>query len=520
MTGQEPSPALIADLSAAYSIQLAQDIIKFESAPFSRVVERVEVDHSRCQREIHIEWDLPSFVEVLGGGTARVLQPNILSTVESAVSEILVPVILIRKGQLLNGLKLQNSDGSVIHICGRSEARRHTQLLLSYAWIEFAGDRSVRHRLQGVDGQEVERLAAIYRSIAVVNSKEADGRLAAIVPQIEHILSVNGQNVPTQARAALRRLTLTGRYFARRYFFWARITTYPGAHTGIVVTFSTRFAAEYGVPGELRHRFFKKLIAKLSRLIGQSPFLIRVPVSRHALTDSYHFELTTAEDVYISWQSFVLEEDIKQGKNLQEQADAFAALARRDGGSTEGSDEVGGSLSHLYVHKLPAVPHNQVYASIQLKERPPGTTSVAAVLGVFAAAAVWLFYVLWGQMVRSETQGIDIGAIFIALPGLGAVWFSRAFQYSDRSRVPIPARVALGAVGLGASYSLFHVLVRRGICSKGDCPRWIEDLCSRPFLLCVAIALSLAALIALVTRILIHLDYRRCQRIVNNKYGR
>lgn len=334
---------------------------------------------------------------------------------------------------------------------------------------------------------------------------------------------VNGVNLEFKTDGeGLRRALSVGRYFTKRYLFWVRVEARPGSYLRIEYSYRTRFAAEYEAK-KLNNLF--GLVSVVKKFVGQEPSYLLIPVSRHGLTDSYHFEIQVPEDSYITHQSFALESD--KGKSLKKQKENFRNYAAKEGSAVEGDDEAGGSFAHLYAHKLPSRVGEQVFASIHVRERPPGTTAIVLWLSVFSAISAAILHLLWPSITRVDLRGIDLAAIFAALPGLAAAWFSRIFQNEGRYRVPMVSRAGLMLSGIGTVYLIVAVLLQRGLCGVGDeqsgrppCPRWAEAVSSQNGLLIAMCLLSALALVLFVARVQMHVKYRNCQKVAVGKYGR
>jgi hypothetical protein len=264
------------------------------------------------------------------------------------------------------------------------------------------------------------------------------------------------------------------------------------------------------------------LLGGVKRFIGQEPNHYLIPVSRHGLASSYHFEMTIPDDCYVRSQGFVLEQD--RSRSQKRQRENILKLASRTGGHIQGEDEAGAAFAHLYAYRLPSQVGNQVYASVALEERPPGTTAVVLWLAAFATMAAAVLYTVWPQVNQVDLRGIDIAALFAALPGVAAAWFSRAFQHEGRFRVPLVSRFGLAATGVSAALLVVIVLLRRGVCGgvgpNSTCSPFVDAISSRSVLLGLLAFLAALTVCLLSIRVAMHVRYRRCQGRVFAKYSR
>jgi hypothetical protein len=140
----------------------------------------------------------------------------------------------------------------------------------------------------------------------------------------------------------------------------------------------------------------------------------------------------------------------------------FKEHYRVNGACVSGMDEAGGPVAHLYARDLPATADNKLYAYARVRERPPGSTALVMWLTALTAGFLWFYYLIWDWLVSSDTKGIDLASLSVALPGVASIWFSRAFREDVRTRVPLVSRFGLlFAVAALVTSAVMWLVVRR-----------------------------------------------------------
>ncbi|SDP90173.1 hypothetical protein SAMN05421507_119122 [Lentzea jiangxiensis] len=499
-------------LRNAYAVRLAFDLLTQDTTPLSRVVEHVHIALGSCRRDVTFEWDLPPLIEKLP--TKNPELKELLERYQEKMDDLVIPLIPIRKGRILSKFDIQNSDGTAVYLCDRHEAKSYTKRLLTAAWTQFEDSLTVAPT--DVQRKELSACGSDYIKIAELDASAAKDTLADVAQRV-HNLNLRFTD------DGRRRVLHLGRYFAKRYVFWLRLNAKPGTRVRLDFSYRHRFAADYE-PKQISNFF--GLLSWVKQFIGQEPSRHVVPISFHGLTRGYHFELEVPQDCYVTSQHFMLEGD-RNRRRVRQRA-SFDAHAKSYGASIAGEDESGGSFSHLYAHNLPSVVRKQVYASVHVAERPPGTTAIVLWLSVFAALSAVMLTRLWNALAATDLQGIDIAALFVALPGLAAAWFARVFQHEGRYRVPFVSRAGLAITGLATAYLVVAVLLRRSVCAPNKstgafgefCTTGFQQVSSAPLLAVVTWVLLSTTLLLTAMRVGMHMRYRLHQSKIVGRYGR
>lgn len=517
------SPALSAatmkNIAHAYSLRLAWNFTSLQETLYARIVERVTIGVGSCTRQVTVDWVLPTLKEALTGPLSS-LSATEVDDATSRLQKIAVPIILIRKGQLLTDLSIKSEDSSPVFLCGKEVAERFTERVLTFAWTEL--ENSLVNKIgQAATEQHRDLLAELgkrYVAAFRMDMTSSDRELVSIAAEIKRIAAANETMIP------LRQMLQVARYFTRRHVFWVQLSAKPGDSIRLYYSFVTRFAPEYD-PVDGRHTILAAL-GKLRRFLGQTPSVLAIPISRSGLAQSYHFEMDIPHDCYVRRQAFVLETNLGDRPKLQDKA--MEAYCSKHGSCIAGSDEAGGSFAHMYAYDLPPEVKNQMYAHVSFSERPPGATAVVLWMLLFATFASGIYYGLWDQVTASDSRGVDVGALFVALPALAVVWFASSFREETRRRVPLISRVGIGVIALATIYSLFSILVNRSICvgktADGSilppCPAAVENLVTSRGMLITFVVLLAASVVMILYCTIRHVTYRRHQRRILGKYGR
>jgi hypothetical protein len=507
-------------VSRIYSMRLAYSFTTLGNRIYDRVIERVKIEPGTIRRNISVDWKLPPLCQAVSG-ISDDLSTDALGEVLPQLSTVVVPVTIMRRGQLLTDLSITNEDGSPVYICGKTEAESYTEAVLLFAWNGF--EEEIRNQLNHAQGNGtkpdfLEGLGKSYIEIYKLDDATSNLELAKITQKLETLGVLNFTKTP------ISQLLQIARYFTRHYVFWAQVKSAPGQRLRLNYSFVTRFAPEYSLAEN--KKLLHAVVGKVRRFLGQNPSSYLVPISRHGGSHSYHFEASAPKDLYVQRQVFITEELV--GKSVEEQDNLLTKKYSECGAEISGMDEIGGPLVHLYANKLPTEVRNQMFALVRFGERPPGTIAAVLWMLIFSTLATGIYYTLWEQIIRSESQDIDFSSLFLALPALTVVWFSRAFNDETRYRVSLLSRAFVGIVAFATLYALFTILTRRGICSGqatdhqplSPCPTWIENITSQSALLVVFILLVVATVSAIVYRIVSHVRYQNYQRTIFNKYGR
>jgi hypothetical protein len=499
-------------IAAAYSTKLVFDLIEAYERPFSRVVEKVEVDHGECRRNLTIDWRLPTLEEALPDHR-HVNDDRFIARFKELNPVLAVPVYLMRKGRLMNNFVAESSAGEDLYICGQDEWGERMRLMLSSIWT-LVDEAPCGH---GHRPHLVTRARDEFYGLPLKSSDDAPAIVNSVVDKLKHsgVLLIPG---------LLERIRYIGRYVAKRHIIWLHLPCLPGDGTRLTLSYRTRFTAEYSprrsasADPAKSHRY-RRTLDRVRRIVGQEPYEFAVPLSMNSLCRSYHFHMPAPAATYFTAQRFILEKNLYHSET--EQARSFRKYYRVNGAYVGGKDEAGGPVAHLYARELPATVGDQLYAYTRVRERPPGTTALVMWLCLLAAGFLWFYYMTWQRLMVSDTHGIDVAALFVALPGIASIWFSRAFRDDVRPRVPLVSRLGLVLVGFSGFYSLLAILVRRGICQEANaCPGLLTTVFSQLLLLIFACALTGMSGWLIVRRISFHRDYQKLQNNVIDRYLR
>jgi hypothetical protein len=507
--------ARIMKVSNAYSTSLAFDLLEAYSRPFKRVVEDVRVDHGQCRRQLTVDWRLPTLAEALPGDRDAEDERFAAAFAEHGAG-LVVPVLPMRKNDMMNEFSATGPNGERLYVCGQDEGVHHTSLLLStlWQWVERTAKA-----LTSAQAAMLAKARDAFFALPALPTRKARDRVSEVLENLERLKA----RLDSTARD---RIVLVARYMARHHIIWMRIPGNPGDSLRLTLSYQTRFAAGYsplrgGTKGLGNYHFLRRMVDWSRRVTGQEPYRFAIPVWMSALCQSYHFQMSAPPAMYFASQRFTLESNLHQSRD--EQHVALQEHCEGNGAYVSGEDEAGGPVAHLYARDLPATADNRLYAYMQVRERPPGTTALVMWLALLTAGFLWFYFFVWRWLVSSDTQGIDLASMSVALPGVASLWFSHVFREDVRTRVPLVSRLGLLMVGVATLYSLLTVLVRRVICTATEakpstCPAPLNEVFSRQGLVGVAGLVTVVAVWLLVRRISFHRHYQRLQANAIRRY--
>ncbi|GLY36262.1 hypothetical protein Amsp01_022860 [Amycolatopsis sp. NBRC 101858] len=503
---------LALELAKAYSTALAISMINENDRPFSRISESVEIDHGECRRRLTIDWHLPTLAEALHSDP-RMQDSATIRSFNELNPTLVLPIFIARKGRLMNHFCVEDPAGTKLYLCGQREGQERTQIMLRVFW-EVVG---LTPPGSSYTAGRLEELGHKYLEVPAMDADAAEARVGHVVSELRTL------GLPFYPEA-LGRLKYVGNYMAKRHLIWLHLTARPGQAVRLSVSYRTRFSADYSPkPPKGRYQpksIFKQLDEGARRAVGQEPYEFRIPLSMHSLCTSYHFTQTAPAGTFFLEQRFAYEQTLTMPKTHQR--GTFEESLRKSEAITQGENEAGGPVAHLYARNLPSKVGDQVYAYTLLRERPPGTTALVMWLTLFASIFFWFFWRIWDGLVFDDTKGIDVAALFVALPGLASIWFSRAFKDDIRPRIPLVSRIGLLAVGMSAFYALLGVVVRRGVCSPGSvvCTPELMAVFSRDALLGVALLLSVLTVWLFARKWRFQKSYQVLQKNIIDPYSR
>lgn len=488
-----PAPgSALSHADVVYAIMLARTLFIDYSRRYSRVVEKLSLGVDSCSRDIRTTLLLPSLDDL--GYPDEGLEPR----------RVIIPLTIMRRGQLYTGLTYTSESGPV-RIISRANSSRLTRGMLGAEWSRalksLTDDDRIAHG-------RIERLNRDVQPL-LVEVIEATPRVSrAAVTQVERhwsdaLASIFVADGPTadQVECFASFLAVAAR-LSRRNILWAEL---KGQHPGDVVEFtysySTRFAGEYGSVFRKQNRLAKAYGA-WKRFVGQPPSKIVVPISRHALTRSYH--VTMEAPAYCFFNEFSFVDQLAAHSS----ATAFQERAVSAGAQVGGVDEAGGATGHLYCYMMPSADRVHPAVRAHLMERPPGATASVAWLASFALGSA--AFLAWRYEDILGPQSSQWSVIALAAPGIAALWFGQLLQSDTRRLLAVVARLALmSTVAVSALIAGMIIIADSG---GTVLYRW-------PFVWIICLTHLPITLAVWQQRVRFHMCYRRHQIRISRKYG-
>jgi hypothetical protein len=458
-----------------------------DTRPIKRAYEIVELRHGSVLRTITVTIRTPS--ENRFGGA--------IDEARKIRGRFYVPLTAARRGQLLNSLKVLDESGAAVQVLHRSDSKRMIQLVLAMGWR-----RTFELPTEGPP--ERKKLAKLRRrvlSIPQLPASVAPQEASAVLQQLR-------SDMPEGMRAdikALERLKQLIDYFAKQTIVWVVVDGVPGQT--FVLSYSYEFPystarltprnklvderirlQEKGGPwSRLRRgvlwigvvlrasREHPDSLEFLRRAMGQPPNDLVVPIGALHLAESYHFGAEVPEGNYVYKQRLIVRE--RNGHDTpgpaKEFRDEFADELSGEA-SYRGDATSGGTCAHLYTYRVKAKEDKPVYASIEFRERPPGTTGLTLTVGrvvlglnIFLAASFLL-------LVQLGESAVDVVAIFLTVPAFATLWLGRSLNTDTESasRAPLLSRIANITFGLLSAFNALALMLAIAVREAAHHPGW------------------------------------------------
>ncbi|MEV4704040.1 hypothetical protein [Actinoplanes sp. NPDC049316] len=369
------------DPSGVLQVQMLVLGVTRPAAFRQRVVERYDVGHRVLRQQMTLDVSIPA-------------QLNVAEPAPDADQrEILFPLLVPPKGQLVDNLCVADSDGARIPVLAYSEylstvARAlRTLLLIAY------NARTLPPEAQQAEASALR--AVMRRDHEPVDSSAADLLRNLRVPR------------PGVARLAARLVEkLAGHY--------AVLVSVPYPSTG-------RFVLQYErtITPALKLRRCEKgkrlswLRARLRVLLGARPVDISLTLEQAWASHSYHLLVDGGDGIYVGHQKAPdLATFFDRGMQLKNGAMKPYYRFRRRAGQ---------SYAHFYCREFaePAAGRPVPVIRFRFYEVPPGSTLRALVAAFSAALLVWIIGFV---MSRQPELDSDAPAYLLAFPAVAAAW--------------------------------------------------------------------------------------------------
>lgn len=498
-------------IEESYFLRLGMNLV--EGKPiYDRIIERVTLEGGYGTWEVSLDGLLPTLGEAFPS-----FDDKLLDAVHARMKTVAVPLLVLLPGQLLTGLSVTSPDDVTVRLSGHVETRRRRDQMFSFAWQLF--EEGIRPHLKPEVADASEDLGSLgrrHKGCRLLDPAKAVAEAKAIAGEMGRLADVTSQPVELLIDQMVRFVE----YLTRHRLLWAEVgKARPGDRLRLSYSYITPYAHDVssGPVGLVRRN-----LGRARSFVGQDPMTRTIPAVRVGHARSYHFETTVPPDCYVRGQSFVLSDEPLDGaggrteKGDRTEAVDWKGHVAEHGATTVGVDTAGQPFVHLYARDLPQHATRPIQARITFAERPPGTTAVVLWMLLFATSASGAYWFLWEQVTRAESRGVDLAALFVALPALALIWFARALRDDVRPRLPLVSRLGMVCTGLGSVYALASVLVYRSICvdkafdgnALGRCPWGVKGLFGSVGVATASLVLGAMLLVVASYRVIAFVTYR------------
>lgn len=375
-----------------------------------RIVEELDIRHPTIVRHVGRDMVVPPSV------AAKPVAPN---------GPTVVPVMRVKKGDLLHNFSLTGGDGKIGPLLHRHENNRVARYVMLAAFNrELDADRSrTNRRWTAPELKELELLKSIFCAIAGLASARAHRLYDQLFRE-----SVRDEPTPAGWLARNERLQLLGAFFVGHYPLLAFADHGPGD----AFRLTYRYDSRQQQPEERR----------LSRFFQQRAPYLQVGVPLMFETPSYHLRLRAPTGFYVHRQTLLVERELAGGAEVM------------------GEEERGGSHVHLYMHGFDTAPLMEANAAITMFERPPTSVLIPAIVALLWTIFLWSATFWLQPLVVSKSGGSELAGLLIGASGLVSFWLQPGGGPTAVSPALI-SRLAMLVVGLGAPLMAWLLVVQR-----------------------------------------------------------
>ena len=349
-----------------------------------------------------------------------------------AGSLIVLPLLMVNRGYLVDGLLLQDAQGNRIASLSHIAA-------VTYGIAAF-------RRLISVLGPSAIDRYTLELQPRIVDVLSADTPVdevlvANLTEELKKLCGLRWEAIAARLSAAL--VELRPSYPIACYLPISHFDHQP----------AVRLSVKRRVIPNLNRRTPKPagLLEGISTLVVRAENLFRAflgirssavafPLNNADRASSYHVELRGPEGTFLARQR-VVDRATRRDANLSKQQ--YRMQSRR-----------GQRLAHLYVRNGSGF--YERYFKATFFERMPGSVGPAALSALAAAALISL--ATWVNLIQTGADGTDLVAVLLAFPAIASAWAGFG-QSASLLRGTLAARVISAlTIGLSIAASFLHIL--------------------------------------------------------------
>ncbi len=443
---------------------LLVDMLLAPASYRTRTVETISLEGQSIRQRVSIEFSFSDVNDLLSAESKRLSTESEKISAESerpAEAEILslsaqtessperlalyVPILVPRKGELIDRLQISRSDGSAAASLSYSQTLRVLSLGLHYLLVSGLAQPSTRAEAF-TDPEFVKAELALLQIIARRGPQDEVSVKHAVNSAIDELKKLfqaqeDGEDPAKSSLEQARRYVL---HLSERYPIVVSLPYTPQPRR--------RLEYERTIPPK---PVVSGIAAKVRLWVGLRPHVVQVPITLAPQTGSYHLQIVGPLDHYVHSQfagCMECHQRIKPGWRRVE----TGSTASRCYHAPVGIDgkfysrlkhRAGQNYTHLYMRDFYAtnLQARDIQMRVKFSESPPGVEEQALLASLAASIALGVI----GYVVERSSTSItsDVPALFLALPGFAATWFGFTSDADTILRSSLIARLSLLVTG-------------------------------------------------------------------------
>ncbi|WP_346050336.1 hypothetical protein [Actinomadura chokoriensis] len=414
----------------------------------TRTVESISLQGRVIGQRVTMEFQLPPVHQA----TSREESGSSRSETASPSGEIYVPIMMVRKPELIDNLSITDAQGQTVTRLSFEETARLIAVTLRFlvlsCGVSLSGSSTARRPAQPENMwlAEAQLLELIH---AVGDPGDVD-------PDIDKAFEL--LDLPTDGEVSDRQIWLREfvRALSHAYPLIVALPEHAQADR-IVITYQRTLIPTLNIDG---------IRGRLRLALGLRPFKVSIDTALARLSKSYHLQVQGPASQYLMEQTLrcrvcqlpLTRDGVRTTASSSPQCRhrEFPARGRRPYFELRGKR--GQSYAHLYMRGFAEHGKEDFILAASFGETPPGTLASAAITA--AVSCLFIGAVGHAQAV-GITPGSDIPPLLLALPAAAASWFGFHSDGEAVLRSSLAARVSLFISGINSLLAATVFLVTK-----------------------------------------------------------
>ena len=366
-----------ADYETGESLAATLDLLLAPHHCFRRALERIELRPATIRREVTFELHLDR-------------------------KHVLVPIMIRRRGALLDTLSLGDSDGVADFTLHRRETKSISRKLIRFA-LHLALDG------KGFDQVDVDHLERLATNVVMRKSGESDAFIDSLTWM---------RDFPLPQDAGRRGYGDAVRMLAKHNIFYPLAKIFHRHRLVLVPVWADEYLkVDFSYEQGLGEATAPGLAQPAREALGHSPYDFRIPLPFHARVGAYHLRFVVPDEMYVRDFGLITNAIGGPPPHTTWRKREVRKL-RRDEAAVQGDGTSTSGLAHLYVPRvrLTSPEPQHLFARLVLNERPLGSVGGAVARALLVVAIVLVVLRLGAELVVDDIAGPV--AVLLALPGL------------------------------------------------------------------------------------------------------